>query len=503
MISPPTREDVKIIGQNLGKIGNIIGVLLLVPIIVAIICGEYDMVPHFIIAASIAFISSNIILYFSRTEKEMELKHAMCVAALAWIFAMLLSAVPLWTTGATGSYLDANFDAMSGFTTTGLTLVTDIDHLPYSVNFYRHFLQFVGGVGIIVITLMVLAKSEVGFVSVFRSEAREEGIRPSIVRTSRIILGIALTFVILGTILFAVVGVWEGAGIGTSISDGLNYSMAAFSTGGFAPHSQSVLFYHSGGYEVVAMIIFLIGSFNFVFHYVVLGGRRREVIKNIEIRTIFITLMISTFVIAISLLSSNVYSSSPVLFRKAFFQAVSAHTTTGFGTVYPAQISGEWPSVAIFAMATIMLLGACANSTGGGIKAIRVGMIAKTFIREVKRIFLPKSAVVKEKVHHVNDIPITDTIARGAALIMISYIVLFFIGTTITMAHGYNAADSMYETSSAVGNVGLSSGITSPAMPDTLKVTYIFLMWVGRLEVMAVLALIGFVILGIKRGLKR
>jgi len=254
---------------------------------------------------------------------------------------------------------------------------------------------------------------------------------------------------------------------------------------------------------VVALIIFLIGSFNFTFHYAVLGGRRREIFKNIEIRTMFITLTLSTFIISGLLLFSNVYSSSAILFRKAFFQAASAHTTTGFGTVYSTQISSIWPSTALFIMSLIMVLGACANSTGGGIKAIRVGVIVKSFFREIKKALSPRSAVVTEKFHHIEDTPLTDTIVRGAMLIALGYIVLFVVGTTITVLYGYNASDSMYETASAVGNVGLSSGITSPAMPAVLKVTYIFLMWAGRLEIIAVLVLMGFAILGLRRGIKK
>lgn len=503
MIPALTREDLKIIGFNLCRFGNVLGILLLIPTIVAAIYKEFDVIPHFVIASSITFILCNVGTHFLRTKSGMELKHALCVAALTWIFGMMLAAIPLWSSGATGSYLDANFDAMSGFTTTGLSLVRGVDHLSHAINFYRHYLQFVGGMGIIVVSLMILARSEISSVLAFKGEARDLGIRPSIRRTSRIIFGISLTFMVIGAALFAIVGVREGANIGNSIFDGVNYSMAAYSTGGFAPHSQNMLFYHSTLYEIVALIIFLIGSFNFTFHYAVLSGKRKEIFKNIEIRTIFITLMLSTLIIAGSLLFSNVYSSWSILFRKAFFQAASAHTTTGFGTIYPAQISNTWPGAAMFVMSIIMVLGACANSTGGGIKAIRVGIIAKSFFREMKKALSPKSAVVTEKFHHIEDTPLTETIARGAVIIALGYIFLFALGTTITTIYGYNMTNAMYETASAVGNVGLSSGITSPVMPALLKVLYIFLMWAGRLEIIAVLVLIGFAILGIRKGIKK
>ena len=157
----------------------------------------------------------------------------------------------------------------------------------------------------------------------------------------------------------------------------------------------------------------------------------------------------------------------------------------------------------MFMMSIIMVIGACANSTGGGIKAIRIGIIVKSFFREVKKALSPGSAVVTEKFHHIEDTQLTDTIARGAMLIALGYIILFVVGTTATVLCGYNASSSMYETGSAVGNVGLSSGITSPAMPVPLKITYIFLMWAGRLEIMAVLVLMGFVILALRKGVRR
>jgi trk system potassium uptake protein TrkH len=503
LIPALTREDLKIIGFNLCRFGNVVGVLLLVPIIVAVIYKEFDMIPHFLIASSITFILCNLGIHFLHTKKEMELKHALCFAALTWIFSMLLAAIPFWLSGATGSYLDANFDAMSGFTTTGLTLVRGVDHLSHSINFYRHYLQFVGGMGIIVVSLMILARSELSSVLAFKGEARDLGIRPNIVRTSRIILGIAITFMVIGAALFAIAGVSEGANIGNSVFDGVNYSMAAYSTGGFSPHSQSILFYHSTLYEIVALIIFLIGSFNFTFHYAVLSGKRKEIFKNIEIRTLFITLTFSTIIISGILLFSNVYSSWSILFKKAFFQAVSAHTTTGFSTISSVQLASTWPSAALFIMSIIMVLGACANSTGGGIKAIRVGIIAKSFFREIKRALSPKSAVVVEKFHHLEDTPLTETIARGAVLIAFGYIFLFALGTTVTALYGYNMSNSLFEAASAVGNVGLSSGITSPAMPVLLKLLYIFLMWAGRLEIIAVLVLIGFTILGLRKGVKK
>jgi trk system potassium uptake protein TrkH len=150
-----------------------------------------------------------------------------------------------------------------------------------------------------------------------------------------------------------------------------------------------------------------------------------------------------------------------------------------------------------------MVIGGCANSTSGGIKMLRIGVLLKSIYREVKVAFLPKTAVVRGTFHNVVDVPLTDTVVKGAAMITISYLLLFVSGTMITVAHGYSLEGSMFETSSALGNVGLSSGITSPSMPALVKLTYMFLMWAGKLEIIAVLVLLGFIILGLRRGFER
>jgi trk system potassium uptake protein TrkH len=499
-----TREDLKIIGYNLRNAFYITGVFLLVPIVVAAAYREFNTIPYFLIGSALAFIIGNLSSFFLYTKKEMEVKHAIVMVALAWLIAPLLASIPIWLANATASYLDAGFEAISGFTGTGLTVATGIDYMSHSINFLRHFLQFVGdGVGILVISLSILGRTEMSSVLAFKGESKDVGIRPSVVRTSRIIIGIAVTFLIIGTVLFTIAGIREGLDPGTAVFDGLNHSMTGYATGGFSTHSQNLLYYHSILFEVVAMILMIIGALNFNLHYAVLGGKRKEILKNIEVKVLLFWLLATGLIVSANLLNTNVYSSGEALFRKGVFHAISAQTTTGFQTVYPSHLMLVWPALSIFVLSIAMIVGGSANSTSGGIKMLRVGVLFKAFKREVKRLLLPRSAVVTGSFHHIEDTPLTDKVVAGAALVAISYIVFFSIGTMITAAHGYSLEDSMFETSSALGNVGLSCGITSPAMPVALKVTYMFLMWAGRLEIIAVLVLMGFVILGLRRGIKK
>jgi len=185
------------------------------------------------------------------------------------------------------------------------------------------------------------------------------------------------------------------------------------------------------------------------------------------------------------------------------FHVISAQTTTGFQTVPASSLMFVWPVLSILMLSISMLIGGCANSTSGGIKLLRVGVLFKSLVKDIKRALLPKSAVVKGSFHHIDDVPLTDTVAKGAAVIALSYLILFSVGAMITVAHGYGLEDSMFETSSALSNVGLSTGITSPTMPATLKVTYMFLMWAGKLEIIAIFVLIGFIILALRKGIRK
>jgi trk system potassium uptake protein TrkH len=500
---PLTKEDLKVIGYNMSRIIHLIGVLLFLPIVVAVAYGEFDVIPCFLVSIAISFIFGGLLRHFLITEKEVELKHALVMAALVWLVAPLLASFSIWLANVTSSYLDAGFESISGFTGTGLTLATDIDHLSRSINFLRHFLQFLGdGIGIIVVSLSILGTTEMSSVLAFKGEAKDIGIRPSIVRTSRIITGIAVTFLVVGTILFTVAGVYAGLEPGTAIFDGLNHSMTGYATGGFSMHSQNLLYYHNVWVEVAAIVMMIIGALNFNLHYAVLGGKRREILKNTEVKVLLFFLVVLGTFVSVNLLHFNLYSSAGALFRKGVFHVISAQTTTGFQTVPSSNIMFMWPPLSILLLSISMLIGGCANSTSGGIKMLRVGVLFKSLVMDIKRALLPKSAMVRGSFHHIDDVPLTDTVVKGATVIALSYLILFSFGTVITLAHGYNLEDSMFETSSALSNVGLSSGITSPAMPATLKVTYMFLMWAGKLEIIAIFVLIGFIILALRRGVK-
>jgi len=486
-----TGGDWKIILYNLGRMLHLLSFVFLLPLLPAFLYEELDTLPYFFLTSGLTLLIATFLSHSFRTEEQMELKHALCLVALAWLLTSLLASFPLWLGKACSSFLDACFESLSGFTGTGLTLAVDPDHLARSLHFHRHLLQFLGdGVGIVVVSLAVLGRTEMSSVLAFRGEAREEGIRPSVIRTTRLIFGIAFTFFVLGALLLTLAGIYEGADPDTALFDGICHSFTGYATGGFSPHSQNLMYYHGMVYEIVAMILAVIGALNFNLHYALLTGRKNEIFKNTEVKVFFSTTFLLCTLTTLFLFGKGIYASTEALFRRGVFQLISAQTTTGFYTIPPLHLVLIWPLSLLLILSLSMLLGGCANSTSGGIKSLRVGILLKSFALELKRPFLPRSAVIGDRFHHLKDSPLTSAVVRGAAVVATSYLLLFFSGTFITAAYGYGVGEAMFETASALSNVGLSCGITHPSMPAGLKLTYMMLMWMGRLEVLTVLVLL-------------
>lgn len=491
MILKPHSEDFKIVGFYLSKIIIGLGLCMFIPLTVGMLFGEINPAMDFVIALEVALIFGIILQKLCFTPKDLSWMHGMAVVSLSWLVAMFLGAVPLYLSGHWKSYLDACFESMSGFATTGLTLVQDLDHLSYAHNLWRHFGPFIGGQGIAIVALAFFMKGASGSFKMYVGEAREEKILPNVIHTARFIWLISLVYLVLGTFALGIIGMLDGMGTVNAFFHGACIFMAGFDTAGFAPQSQNILYYHSLWFEVVTIIIFILGTLNFNLHYQLWIGKRREIFKNIETRTLFLTVTIAFFVVAIGLNKLGVYPQAIAFFRKGFFQLISGHTTTGYMTVYAQQFINEWGTFALIILICAMGLGGCACSTAGGIKILRLGIIFKALAQDVKKIILPERAIVLEKFHHVKKIFLEDTQARAALSITLLYIGLYLLGAIIGVWLGYPFLNSLFESTSAAANVGFSCGITDTGMPALLKITYIFQMWAGRLEFMSVFTLLG------------
>jgi trk system potassium uptake protein TrkH len=500
-MSRPRPDDYRIVGFNTGSVIVGFGFLMLVPFLTAVLRAEWPTAVDFIIGGSLSVLLGYAfrVVSWKPGLSGLGWLHGMVVAAFAWIVAVLLGALPYYLSGHFGSYLDATFDVMSGFTTTGLALVQNLDHAPDGLNMWRHLITYVGGQGMVVLALTFLFSGATsGLFKMYVGEGRDERLEPNIIHTARAIWVISLVWLAVGTLALWIVGLAIGMPPLRAFFQGMWVFMAAWSTGGFAPQTQNILYYHSAVYEAVTLVLMIAGSLNFALHYAVWNGRRREIYRNIETTTMFATMTGLTALCLVGLAQLGVYPDVMALLRKGFYVIVSGHTGTGFATIYGRQFALEWGNLAMAAATIAMLMGGSACSTAGGFKGLRTGMIFKSFIQDIRRLVMPETAVVVQKFHHGRDILITDTAVRSAMLIVLLYIFTWLIGTLGGVAAGYAMVDSMFESASVTGNVGLTSGVLSPSMPSALKVLYIGMMWVGRLEFMSVMSLGAFIAAAIR-----
>jgi trk system potassium uptake protein TrkH len=492
VIVRPRLEDHLVIGKYTGKVIIGVGMLMLVPLAVSIGFAEWDTAIDFIVAITACFVFGFGLQVVCRTQKDLSWSHGLVVASGSWFFATALGALPHFLSGHAGSYLDTLFDVMSGYTTTGLYLLQDLDHISMGLNMWRHLLTYAGGQGIVVIALTFLFKGTAGAYKVYVGEGKDERLLPNVIQTARAIWLVSLTWLVIGTVFLGVRGMMLGQGPVRAFFHGLWVFMGAWSTGGFAPQSYNTFWFHDIGYEVICIVIMIAGSFNFALHWAMWTGKRAEIRKNVETISFFITLSITTMVATFFLAKANVYPDAMSLFRKVFYQLASGHTTTGFSTIYARAFVTQWGPIGLIATTVAMAIGASACSTGGGIKGIRMGVISKALVQDVRRMISPESAVIMEKYHHIRDTFLDDGLVRGAMTVTIAYLTLYGVGALIGVLYGYPLEQAAFEMVSAASNTGLSCGVTSPFMPEVMKITYTLGMWLGRLEFMSIFALIGY-----------
>ena len=494
--------DVRIIVYYIGYIILGTAAAMVLPMATSLFYREWNILLDFIISCCISIDIGIVFVLLGKgaaNKVRVQWKHGLAIASLSWIILMFLCAIPYVLAGNYLSFLDACFDVISGFTTSGLILIQDLDHVSMGINMWRHLITYIGGQGMVVVALSFLVKDSAGGYKMYVGEGKDIELVPNVKGTAKIIWIISIIYLVIGTLALWIDGIIIGLNPVSSFFHGLFIYMSSWSTGGFAPMSQNIMYYHSLSYEIITLLFFIIGSFNFGLHYTIWQGNRKEIFKNIETQSFFITAIVGSFLAAIFLSKTHIYNNAISIFRRVIYNVLSAHTTTGFENVYARQFASDWGSFGIFIMVIVMLIGGSACSTAGGFKGLRIGVVFKGFICDVRKLLRSESRVSIFKYHHIKDHILDDRIVKSSSLIIICYILLFAIGTGIGTFYGYPLADAAFEAASVSGNVGLTIGVTSPSMPSVLKIYYIFAMYLGRLEFISVFALIGFALGGIKR----
>jgi trk system potassium uptake protein TrkH len=484
------RRDFGAIAHYTGMLVASMSLAMAVPLVTALVAGEWAPALDYACGIGVAAAFGMLLAQSAPRGTHLTRRNALIVTALAWLAASLVAAVPLSLSGHYGGFLDAYFDAISGLTTSGLTLVQDLDHLALAHNMWRHLLHLIGGQGIIVAALSVsIGLRGGGAMSLYMAEGRDERILPNVMHTARFIWFVTAIYVTLGTGVLSVANLLHGMEAGRSLLHAFWATAACYDTGGFGPQSQSSLYYHSPIFESVTVILMLAGTLNFNLHADIWRGDRTEIFKNLEARALAANIAILAVVVGIGLAATQLFSTPGEVVRKGLYHLISANSGTGHQTLYNATWANGFGGLAFAAIVLAMAFGGMASSTAGGIKALRLGLIAKGVVLKVRETIAPASAVIRTRYHHLLDVPLSADVLANALMLFVLYMVTYISGGMIGAAYGYPIGEALFESVSATANVGLSTGITNPAMPAGLKVVYILQMWAGRLEFIALFAL--------------
>lgn len=467
------KEDLKVLLRDLGSILLVIGYMLLLPLAAAYYYEE-DLYFAFLYPSVIAIWLGLILRRLYRGAVETMLRHAMLTAGLAWLVVSMFGAYPYIYAGM--GFLDSYFESMSGFTTTGMTLIRNIEAMPRGLLFWRALTQWIGGVGVIMLFLLVLVQSRMVIARFYMAEARSERIKPAISTTVSYIWRIYLFFTLIGIALYFI------AGMGAF--DAVTHALTSLSTGGFSTHSTSIAYFDSIAVEAVTVILMILGGISFVVHYRVLTGDKMELFRNPEVKAYFAILGLTSFFVSLNLISHHQYPALDA-FRYGIFQVVAIMTTTGYAT----QNTFPWPEFSKIVLLFLMVTGGCIGSTGGGFKVFRMVILLKHGFQEMIKNILPGRAVITLK---IGGKPIDgEDVFRITGLFFL-FVTSLFGGGLLFSLLGYDAIGAMSLSFSALSNVGpvFLSEQQWFAMGDTAKAVLILEMWAGRLEIFPALALI-------------
>ena len=489
------------IASYLGALMIVMGVLLFVPLVVYVTYGEHFEHERILIAFLVPAIASIVIgalLQRKLPSSVPSVKEAMLITALGWLVASVIAAIP-FVIGIHKSFVDAFFEAASGLTTTGITVFTGLDDMPRSILFWRSLIQWVGGLGILTFFLAVSFRGATAAAALFSAESHKISSGrpvPGIFNTLKILWGIYILFTVTCFVLLTL----EGVGI----FDALNHCMTAISTGGFSTHDASVGYYSSfpHGYLIEYTFIFfmLMGGINFLVHYKVLTGNWKTVYRDFEIRWFWGFLFLMTLLVMMDhMLKTNFqvfcagarvkelcYSVHDI-FRISFFQVSSLITSTGYAT---KDINSPFfPALAKQVFVILMIVGGCVGSTAGGIKLLRVGVLAQSLKAELRQIVSSPNCVIPVVVQ--GQIIGSREMQRISALVL-SWFALIAVGAWITsLFSDLDSWQSISGMASALGNMGpfYFSVEKMASLSPVIKLTYVVGMIAGRLEVLPIFIL--------------
>lgn len=461
------KNDMRAITYTVSNIMSMLGITIIIPAIAAVLLNDHYHALVFALIAATTTICFSIIKKLTGKQRVC-FRHAMLAIMISWFVVGILSAIPFIINNM--SIEDAIFESISGWTGTGLSLILKPENIPIALNFWRAFIQWIGGFGIVMTALLIYEKPETAQ-RLFMAEGRLEDFLPNISKIARIMLIIYFMYSFFGIFLLLFSGM--------NLFDAIFHSFTSIATGGFSTTSSGV-----GGFGIgpmiSIMIIMLIGGISFESHYSLIKGNFKKFFSNPEIRLLFGLIIGATIIISLSffLAGKNNYFD-------ALFFVVSAITSTGAS---PVMSITQLTSIGIFVLIILMTFGACYGSTTGAIKLWRTVILLKVIKREIYKAFLPQKVVIPIKIG--NKI-LNDEESLKAISYIVLYIFLMLVGSILLMLFGYGIIESVFTIASIQGNNGLTLIPISEIiqMPLILKLLLSVHMIVGRVEIIPFLVL--------------
>jgi len=485
--------NISLVLHTVGNLTFMLAAIFLIPLGVALFCQNDRAVWAFIYAIIISCILGVFNkLFVRKKEGEIGIREGIAIVTFSWLVCIFVGAIPYLSSGVCQNYTDAIFETTSGFTTTGASTFVNVEILPESILFWRSFTNWLGGMGIIVVFVALLPAMGISGYQLFISEVSgptKGKLKPRIAETAKLLWTIYFVFTITLVVLF-----WCG---GMPVFDAVCHSFSAVATGGFSPKNDSIAHYNNLYLEIVTAVFMFICGCNFSLYYQCFQRNFKKVLKNSELRFFAGLILIAIVFIAIVLcfsqpdsfgenIKGNYHHNFGYSLRRAFFQVVTVCSGTGYVTAdYDA-----WPNVCRFLLILLMFIGACAGSTGCGIKCVRILLLLKSSMRELMRVLRPR--MVKHV--KINGESVNEEIITQSSVFFVVYLGFFGICSLALMAADIDMVSAFSAVCTCMANCGPGLAEVGPAsnysnIPYFCKWILSFCMLLGRLEIYSLLLL--------------
>lgn len=468
----------RMIAYILGRILLVEAALLTLPMLVAMLYRE--SAEPFLIPILALILCGILLGYSSPRSRALYARDGLAIVALAWIVMSFFGAIPFYISHSMPTFVDCFFETVSGFTTTGASILTEVEHLGRGMLFWRSFTHWVGGMGVLVFVMAILPTSDGHGIHLLRAEVPGPEVGKLVSRlgdTAKILYGIYLVMTVVEIVLLLLGGM--------PLFDACIHAFGTAGTGGFSCRNLSVGAYNSPYFDIVIGVFMLLFGVNFNLYFFLLVGKVREVLRSEELRAYFLIVAAATVTIALNI--SGLFESFATALRYAFFQVSSIITTTGYATTD----FNLWPTYSRVVLVLLMFAGACAGSTGGGIKIARLVILAKTAVSDMRQMLHPNAVATVR----MEGRPVSCKVLRSTHVFLVVYLLVMSLSTLLLSLDGFDLVTTFTAVVSCINNIGPGLELVGPmgnfaAFSPASKLLLSFDMLAGRLEMFPILLLV-------------